>query len=117
MVNNYLSLKLLLIKLIIQFVKKIIVIKLQLKLIVIYDDKIYKINKINNLYINLNIKKVNEFVIILLNKYIDISTKNLSSDDVKYLEAIYKQKLYNTFTIKWKLVLIFWRTLAYFAKK
>ena len=46
------------------------------KLIVIYDDEIYKINTINNLYINLYIKKVNEFVIILLNKYVDISIKN-----------------------------------------
>ena len=53
------------------------------------------------MYINLNIKKVNEFIIILLNKYIDISIKNLGSDDIKYLEAIYKQKLYNTFTIQY----------------
>ena len=71
------------------------------KLIVIYDDEIYNINTINNLYINLYIKKVNEFVIILLNKYVDISIKNLNLDDIKYLEAIYKQKLYNTFTIKY----------------
>ena len=70
-------------------------------LIIIYDDEIFKIDKINNLYINLNIKKINEFITILLNTYIDISIKNLNIDDIKYLEAIYKQKLYNTFTIKY----------------
>ena len=54
------------------------------------DDEIYKIDKTNYLYINLNIKKINEFIIILLNKYVDISIKNLCNDDIKYLEAIYK---------------------------
>ena len=70
-------------------------------LIIIYDDEIFKIDEINNLYINLNVKKINEFITILLNTYIDISIKNLKIDDIKYLEAIYKQKLYNTFTIKY----------------
>ena len=53
-----------------------------------------------NLYINLNTNKINEFI-ILLNKYVDISIKTLCSDDTKYLEAIYKNKLYNTFNVKY----------------